>query len=117
MSAYSNPATPLVALERGPSNRRWFFYRDWLAQRRSSRLGRYLLDHPCGSSRCYLPTERIGTNANPAITEEHGIARVWEYVPPAQWARWGREYLAPEEHPGYVPANTSADLKLMEGTS
>jgi hypothetical protein len=90
-----------VALENGPSNRRWFFYRDWLALRRSSRLGRYALDHPCGSPRCYLPTEELAVNSDPAITARYGDARVWRYVAPEQWARWGREYRTPEEAAGH----------------
>jgi hypothetical protein len=93
----ANPRTPLVALEGGPSYGRWFFYRDWLALRRSSRRSRYSLDRPCGSCRCYLPTNRLATNTDPTITERHGEARVWEYIPPEQWTRWGRQYFTPEE--------------------
>lgn len=113
MSAFTDPATPMVALSGGPSNRRWFFYRDWLVLRRSSR--RYPLDHPCGSPRCYLPTEELGVNSDPAITDKYGAARVWNYVPPDQWARWGREYRTPEENAG--PATTNTDRDLMETTS
>lgn len=96
MSVYTDPATPLVALSGGPRHGRWWFYRDWLATRAASRRGRYRLDHPCGSSRCYLPTTHTATPTDPAAAR-HGTARVWQYVPPAQWARWGREYLTLEE--------------------
>jgi hypothetical protein len=95
MSACTDPATPLVALSGGPKRHQWLFYADWLAQRRSSR--RYPLDHPDGACRCYLPTEELGVNTDPAVTRKYGDARVWKYVPPEQWARWGREYRTPEE--------------------
>ncbi|MBB5958409.1 hypothetical protein FHS29_005017 [Saccharothrix tamanrassetensis] len=92
-----DPATPLVALEGGPKHRRWFFYTDWLTARRASRLHRYPLNHPCGSERCYLPTDRHTDNPDELITQRHGQARVWTWVTPEQWQRWGREYLTPEE--------------------
>lgn len=95
---FTSPQSPLVALENGPQHGRWFFYRDWLALRQSSRRGRYTLDRPCGSCRCYLPTNRFAENTDPAITRRHGEARVWEYFAPEQWKRWGREYFTPEEN-------------------
>lgn len=96
MTARTHQET-VVALEGGPRNGCWFLYRDWLALRKSSRRGRYPLDHPCGASRCYLPTDRMAENTDPAVAELHRRAQVWEYIPPAQWIRWGREYSAPEE--------------------
>ncbi|MBP2340198.1 hypothetical protein JOF41_006376 [Saccharothrix coeruleofusca] len=94
----ADPRTPLVALEGGPMHRRWFHYADWLALRSASRRGGYPRIHPCGSCRCYLPTERYATNPNPMVTHRHGDARVWTYVVPEQWQQWaGREYLTPEE--------------------
>ena len=104
MSAYTDPATPLVALERGPRHHRWFFYRDWLELRASSRRLRYPLHHPAASPRCYLPTDRMGVNPDPTITAKHGRARVWEYV-------------TPEERPEHEFSTTTTDLTLMEGTS
>ncbi|PRY36265.1 hypothetical protein [Umezawaea tangerina] len=97
MSVYDDPTTPLVALSGGPQNRRWFFYADWLALRDSSRRGRYPLHHHCAVPRCYLPTDRMAVNTNSAITDKYGPARTWTWVEPAQWSRWGREYLTPEE--------------------
>ncbi|MFD1151418.1 hypothetical protein [Saccharothrix hoggarensis] len=94
---FAHPRTPLVALEGGPKHRRWLFYADWLALRAASRRGRYPIDHPCASERRYLPTDRHATNTNPAITDRHGEARIWEHVPPATWRHWDREYLTPEE--------------------
>jgi hypothetical protein len=93
----TNPRTRSVALEGGPRDRQWWPYRDWLAVRESSRRDGYPLDHPWGSCRCYLPTDRHTTNTDPAFPRRTGQARVWQYVPPEQWARWGREYLTPEE--------------------
>lgn len=98
MTAYTDPKTDLVALDGGPRHHRWLFYRDWLELRASSRRMRYPLHHPAGSPRCYLPTEELATNPNPAITHRYGAARTWRWVEPDQWARWGREYLTPEEH-------------------
>ena len=97
MNVYTTPRTRLVALEGGPQHHQWFFYADWLALRLASRRGRYPLAHPCGSERCYLPTERFTENADPHVTRRHGQARVWVFVAPEQWARWGREYFTPEE--------------------
>jgi hypothetical protein len=116
VSIYTDPATPLVALSGGSRHGRWFFYRDWLELRVSSRRLRHSLYHPSGFPRCYLPTDRMGVNPDPDITAKHGRARVWEYVPPEQWARWGKEYLAPEERPEHESDSTT-DLTLMEGTS
>ncbi|MFD1050128.1 hypothetical protein ACFQ1S_33710 [Kibdelosporangium lantanae] len=79
---FTSPQSRLVALDGGPRRCSWFFYQDWLALRESSRRGRYSLDHPCGSSRCYLPTARFTDNTDPACAEKYGQARVWEYVPP-----------------------------------
>lgn len=94
----TNPRTPLVTLEGGPRRCQWWPYRDWLAVRESSRRDGYPLDHPWGSSRCYLPTDRRFINTDPAVPRRNGLTRVWKYIPPTQWARWGREYRTPEEH-------------------
>lgn len=94
--AWSDPASDLVALHGGPQDLRWYFYRDWLAARRSSRLGRYSLSRPCGTPRCYAPTTHWTRRTD--TPESRMQARVWHYIPPAQWAVWGREYLTPDEH-------------------
>ncbi|MEV4317106.1 hypothetical protein [Actinocrispum sp. NPDC049592] len=88
--AWTDPSSDIVILTGGPRDQRGYFYRDWLATRRSSRLGRYPLDHPCGASRCYAPTTETSTTANK-------LTRVWRYVSTAQWTEWGHEYLTPEE--------------------
>jgi hypothetical protein len=97
MTAYTDPTTPLVALSNGPRHGRWFFYRDWLELRASSRRLHHSLYHPASAPRCYLPTEDHATNPDPAITHRYGAARTWRWVEPTQWLRWGREYLTPEE--------------------
>jgi hypothetical protein len=93
----ANPCTPSVALEGGPRDRQWWPYQDWLAVRASSRRDGYPLDHTWGSSRCYLPTDRCTVNTDPGFPRRTGQARVWHYIPPAQWVTWGHEYLTPEE--------------------
>ncbi|SES20605.1 hypothetical protein [Actinokineospora terrae] len=101
MSVYANPRSDLVALRDGPRHGRWFFYRDWLTTRSASRRMRYPLDHHCAATRCYLPTTDTATNTDPnAIAHGHTHARIWTWVTPAQWQRWGREYLTPEESAG-----------------
>ncbi|MFC3892110.1 hypothetical protein ACFOWZ_11545 [Lentzea rhizosphaerae] len=102
MSAYSNPVTPVVALVGGPQHRRAYFYRDWLANRLSSRRGRYPLTHACGSSRCYLPSDDTYEHPIAKVTDDYGdkqpaLTRVWVWVAPEQWMRWDREYFTPEE--------------------
>jgi hypothetical protein len=93
----TNPRTPMVALDGGPRHLQWWPYRDWLAVRESSRRDGCPLDHPWGSSRCYLPTVHCATNTDPRFPLRTGQARVWEYIPPEQWTSWGREYFTPEE--------------------
>ncbi|MBB5807045.1 hypothetical protein F4560_006813 [Saccharothrix ecbatanensis] len=94
---FTDPRTLLVALEGGPKHRQWFFYADWLAARAATRRGRYWIGHPCAAERRYLPTDRYATNPDPAITDRHGLARVWIYVELTRWWNWQREYFTPEE--------------------
>lgn len=102
MSAYTDPATPVVALVGGPRHRFAYWYRDWLTNRLSSRRGRYPLDHPCASSRCYLPTDTTYDHPTATVADEYGehhpaLTREWVWVAPEQWERWDREYFTPEE--------------------
>ncbi|SMC98984.1 hypothetical protein [Kibdelosporangium aridum] len=93
--AWNDPHSDLVSLSGGPRDHRWFYYGDWIATRRASRRGRYPLEHPCGSSRCYAPTTAFAHQVTKAGTDM--VARIWQYVPPPQWAAWGGEYRTPEE--------------------
>jgi hypothetical protein len=99
--AWSDPASDLVALRGGPQDLRWYFYRDWLTVRKSSRRGQYRLSRPCGTPRCYAPTTQWTRRTDDP--ESPMRARVWHYIPPAQWAAWGREYLTPDEKPAAAP--------------
>nr|WP_042184397.1 hypothetical protein [Kibdelosporangium sp. MJ126-NF4]CEL16271.1 hypothetical protein [Kibdelosporangium sp. MJ126-NF4]CTQ94195.1 hypothetical protein [Kibdelosporangium sp. MJ126-NF4] len=95
-----NPESRAVFLEGGPRDHQWWPYREWLAVRDASRRDGDALTDPWGCSRCYLPTYRLTVNTDPVrFPLRKGHARVWEYVPPAQWARWGKEYRTPEENP------------------
>ncbi|GLZ36347.1 hypothetical protein Lesp02_85340 [Lentzea sp. NBRC 105346] len=101
-SATSDPKSEVVALVGGRQHRHAFFYADWLVQRLASRRLRYPLDHPDGASRCYLPTDETYEHPTARVTDEFGqkrpaLTRVWAWVEPEQWTRWGREYRTPEE--------------------
>ncbi|ONI90628.1 hypothetical protein ALI144C_02855 [Actinosynnema sp. ALI-1.44] len=87
-------------LNGGPRDRQWWPYGRWLAARAESRHDGYPLDHAWGSSRCYLPTDQFTVNTDPRYVLRVGKARVWQYIPPTQWAQWGREYRTSEE-PAY----------------
>jgi hypothetical protein len=94
--AFHDPYSELVALQDGPRDHRWFYYHDWITARRASRRLRVPLDRPCGSDRCYAPTTEFIDQHSKGGTVL--TARVWTYLPPAQWHAWGREYRTPEEH-------------------
>ncbi|SMD14198.1 hypothetical protein SAMN05661093_04988 [Kibdelosporangium aridum] len=101
MYAWRDPASDLVALRGGPRNLRWYTYRDWLTARQASRRLGYRLSHACGSDRCYAPTIQWAKRTDEP--ESSMQARVWAYIPPAQWNAWGREYLTPEEQTPCAP--------------
>jgi hypothetical protein len=94
--AFRDPYSELVALQGGPRDHRWFYYRDWIAARRASRRLRCPLERPDGASRCYAPTTEFADQ--PGKGDAVLTARVWTYLPPEQWRAWGREYRTPEEH-------------------
>ncbi|ONI90629.1 hypothetical protein ALI144C_02860 [Actinosynnema sp. ALI-1.44] len=105
--AWDTPESDLVALRGGPRDLRWYTYPDWLAARLSSRRMRCDLARPDGACRCYAPTTTwIGRTDKPDSEATTAMrARVWHYIPPTQWAHWGREYLTPDErtdHTGHT---------------
>ena len=93
--AWQDPESDFVATRDGPHRGRWYTYRDWLAVRRSSRRLGCDLARPDGAPRCYAPTtDWVGRTD---IRDSPMRARVWQYIPPSQWAQWEREYRTPDE--------------------
>lgn len=110
--AFDTPHSELVALQGGPRDHRWWFYRDWIAARRASRRMRVALERPDGACRCYAPTTEFITQHGKKDTVL--TARVWTYLPPEQWHAWGREYRTPEEHPDREPPHSIGDVTHTE---
>jgi hypothetical protein len=49
--SFHDPHSDLVALQGGPRDHRWFYYRDWIAARRASRRLRCPLERPTAKAK------------------------------------------------------------------